>query len=311
MRACFTGLGLRLGAGPAVDSAACSSATSSPCSPRRARFRCTSAAAPGGGTRPATSSRPSCRNEAVAALPGGGRRRLGRASGPHRSACPGAVFFRSERARPRAAADRPDRIPGDRRRSSQPRRSPPAAATARGRAGPAPLRRPCNMSRRRRRAGRDAAAASCRSIGCRPPRRRRARCRRQFGWRSAARARASLLLAATAAWLVAVSRVSSASRGRRPARRRPPPRSPPLEPRLDRLQLTSWALLRSQQTSVAGSPSLASGGQLGASQAGVRLVYNFARLMAAGSHQLGGRPARRRSRRAAFESSRSPASRSG
>jgi hypothetical protein len=55
---------------------------------------------------------------------------------------------------------------------------------------------------------------------------------------------------------------------------------PPLKPGLDRLQLSSWALLRSQQTGVAGSQSLATGGQLGASQAGARLVYNFNRQLA-------------------------------
>jgi len=56
---------------------------------------------------------------------------------------------------------------------------------------------------------------------------------------------------------------------------------PPIEPhRFDRLQLSSWALLRSQQTGVAGSRSLASGGQLGASQAGARLIYNIDRRLA-------------------------------
>ena len=77
-------------------------------------------------------------------------------------------------------------------------------------------------------------------------------------------------------------------RASRPCRFRPAPRSPsrshrtrqPLKPRLDRLQLSSWALLRSQQTGIAGSRSLASGGQLGASQAGARLVYNFNRQLA-------------------------------
>jgi len=54
----------------------------------------------------------------------------------------------------------------------------------------------------------------------------------------------------------------------------------PLQPRLDRLQLTSWALLRSQQAGIAGSRSLASGGQLGASQAGLRVTYNIDRLLA-------------------------------
>jgi hypothetical protein len=50
---------------------------------------------------------------------------------------------------------------------------------------------------------------------------------------------------------------------------------------LDRLQLSAWALLRSQQTGVAGSQSLASTGSLGASQAGARLTYNFTRQLAA------------------------------
>jgi hypothetical protein len=56
---------------------------------------------------------------------------------------------------------------------------------------------------------------------------------------------------------------------------------PPIDPhRLDRLQLTSWALLRSQRAGIAGSRSLATGGQLGASQAGARLIYNFNRQLA-------------------------------
>jgi hypothetical protein len=58
------------------------------------------------------------------------------------------------------------------------------------------------------------------------------------------------------------------------------PDAQPLKARLDRLQLSSWALLRSQQTGIAGSRSLASGGQLGASQAGARLVYNLNRQLA-------------------------------
>jgi hypothetical protein len=60
----------------------------------------------------------------------------------------------------------------------------------------------------------------------------------------------------------------------------PAPPVPPIDQRLDRLQLASWALLRSQQTGVAGSRSLATGGQLGASQAGARLIYNFNRQLA-------------------------------
>jgi hypothetical protein len=50
---------------------------------------------------------------------------------------------------------------------------------------------------------------------------------------------------------------------------------------IDRLQLTTWALLRAQSAGVAGTRSLASGGSLGASQAGARLTYNFTRQIAA------------------------------
>jgi hypothetical protein len=50
---------------------------------------------------------------------------------------------------------------------------------------------------------------------------------------------------------------------------------------IDRLQLTTWAMLRAQSAGLAGSRSLASGGSLGASQAGARLVYNFTRQIAA------------------------------
>jgi hypothetical protein len=56
---------------------------------------------------------------------------------------------------------------------------------------------------------------------------------------------------------------------------------PLVEPHgLDRLQLTTWALLRGQQSRIAGSRSLATGGQLGASQAGARLIYNLDRRLA-------------------------------
>jgi hypothetical protein len=50
---------------------------------------------------------------------------------------------------------------------------------------------------------------------------------------------------------------------------------------IDRVQLTSWAYLRAQSAGIAGSQSLASGGSLGASQAGARLMYNFNRQIAA------------------------------
>jgi len=51
--------------------------------------------------------------------------------------------------------------------------------------------------------------------------------------------------------------------------------------RIDRLQLTTWALLRAQSAGIAGAESLASGGSLGASQAGARLSYNVTRQVAA------------------------------
>jgi hypothetical protein len=50
---------------------------------------------------------------------------------------------------------------------------------------------------------------------------------------------------------------------------------------IDRVQLTAWALLRSQSAGTAGTEPLASGGSLGASQAGARLTYNFTRQIAA------------------------------
>ncbi|HEU4695492.1 MAG TPA: hypothetical protein VFR92_00855 [Sphingomicrobium sp.] len=49
--------------------------------------------------------------------------------------------------------------------------------------------------------------------------------------------------------------------------------TPALQPhRIDRLQLSSWALLRGRQGQVLGPASLATGGQLGGSQAGARLL---------------------------------------
>jgi len=50
---------------------------------------------------------------------------------------------------------------------------------------------------------------------------------------------------------------------------------------IDRVQLTTWALLRAQSAGIAGTQSLANGGSLGASQAGARLTYNFTRQIAA------------------------------
>ena len=53
--------------------------------------------------------------------------------------------------------------------------------------------------------------------------------------------------------------------------------SPPLPARFDRLQLTSWAMLRQRP----GAASLAANGMLGGSQAGVRLLYRANRQFAA------------------------------
>lgn len=50
-----------------------------------------------------------------------------------------------------------------------------------------------------------------------------------------------------------------------------------LKPKLDRVQLTAWALLRGKP----GPDSLAAGGTLGGSQAGARLTYNVTRWLAA------------------------------
>lgn len=51
--------------------------------------------------------------------------------------------------------------------------------------------------------------------------------------------------------------------------------------KLDRLQLTAWAMLRGRQGQIIGPSSLASDGQLGGSQAGARLTYNLTRQIAA------------------------------
>jgi hypothetical protein len=51
--------------------------------------------------------------------------------------------------------------------------------------------------------------------------------------------------------------------------------------KMDRLQMTAWALLRAQENDLAGAHSLADNGSLGASQAGARLMYNFTPQIAA------------------------------
>ena len=51
--------------------------------------------------------------------------------------------------------------------------------------------------------------------------------------------------------------------------------------RLDRWQVSAWALVRNQQVGATGPSSLASSGNLGGSQAGARLTYAFTRQIAA------------------------------
>jgi hypothetical protein len=79
-----------------------------------------------------------------------------------------------------------------------------------------------------------------------------------------------------------LSRIASASM---PARSQPAVPfqlgEPALQPRLDRIQLSMWAMLRQQQTGIAGSSALGNSGSLGASQAGARLLYNFSPALAA------------------------------
>jgi hypothetical protein len=50
--------------------------------------------------------------------------------------------------------------------------------------------------------------------------------------------------------------------------------------KLDRIQLSSWAMLRGRQGEPLGPNSLGSVGNLGGSQAGARLLYNFSRQLA-------------------------------
>jgi hypothetical protein len=51
--------------------------------------------------------------------------------------------------------------------------------------------------------------------------------------------------------------------------------------RIDRVQVSAWALVRNQQPGVVGPSSLAGSGNLGGSQAGGRLTYAFTRQIAA------------------------------
>lgn len=91
-----------------------------------------------------------------------------------------------------------------------------------------------------------------------------------------------------------LSRLASVAVGQRQSTVVLPAQSTPLlnPNRLDRLQLTAWALVRTQQNGVLGPTSLANGGNLGGSQAGARLTYAFTRQIAA-SFRTSSDPTRR------------------
>lgn len=81
-----------------------------------------------------------------------------------------------------------------------------------------------------------------------------------------------------------LSRIAAASMPPARSQTAEPMQSPAaalVQPRLDRIQLTMWAMLRSSSGMLATSSSLASGGTLGGSQAGARLFYNFSPQVAA------------------------------
>jgi len=80
-----------------------------------------------------------------------------------------------------------------------------------------------------------------------------------------------------------LSRVAAATSSPLGIRPREPGQSAPaaiLPARLDRWQLTAWAMLRARQGQSTASDSLAIGSTLGASQGGARIAYNFTRQVA-------------------------------
>jgi hypothetical protein len=92
-----------------------------------------------------------------------------------------------------------------------------------------------------------------------------------------------------------LSRLASAGAPmRRSAAAAPQQSLPPetLVAKIDRLQLTTWALLRGREGLIGRPDALATGGTLGGSQAGARLMYNFDRRLALSlrtSSPVGGR----------------------
>lgn len=78
------------------------------------------------------------------------------------------------------------------------------------------------------------------------------------------------------------SRLASMALGQGRSSAVPMQSTPVIDPnRIDRWQVSAWALVRNQQTGVIGSSSLASTGNLGGSQAGARLTYLINRQIAA------------------------------
>jgi hypothetical protein len=79
-----------------------------------------------------------------------------------------------------------------------------------------------------------------------------------------------------------LSRLASMALGERRSSVVPIQSTPVLDPnRIDRVQVSAWALLRNQQTGAVGPSSLAGSGNLGGSQAGARVTYAFTRQIAA------------------------------
>jgi hypothetical protein len=79
-----------------------------------------------------------------------------------------------------------------------------------------------------------------------------------------------------------LSRLASMSLGQRRSSAVPMQSTPVIDPnRLDRWQVSAWALVRNQQTGALGASSLAGSGNLGGSQAGARLTYWVNRQIAA------------------------------
>ena len=79
-----------------------------------------------------------------------------------------------------------------------------------------------------------------------------------------------------------LSRLVSMALSERRSSEAPMLSTPVIDPdRIDRWQVSAWALVRNQQIGVAGSSSLAGRGNLGGNQSGARLTYLISRQIAA------------------------------